>query len=256
MKIKSLISILIMMISLLVMNAVITGAQENAPSLSLSPENIQVQPGQEFTVTINVADAAGVYGGSFKLVYDPQTLELLFPEDRAVTPGAFFDGQPSFVLKNSANVQEGAIEYALTLTQPAQPVSGSGVLGTITFRALSDAVVNIMPMEALFMQPEFTQVDGRTIAQKVNEVEAHVQGAAITVSQNAPATVSSVSERPASTTINPYDEPMIVLTKSDVLVLAAASLFFIAGLALFTMTIGFYSRMNVRPASRRSRQFV
>lgn len=256
MKIKTLLSILIMMASLFMMNAVITGAQEDVPRLWISPETMQVQTGQEFTVTVNVADAIGVYGGSFKLVYDPQALELVFLDDRAVTAGEFFDGQPSFTLKNSANVQEGMIEYALTLTQPAQPITGGGTLGTIAFRALSEAAVNIMPLEARLIVPEFTQVDNRLIAQSINEVDARLQGASVTVGAIVPVETMSANEQTANLFTSALDEPMIVLTRADVLVLAASGIFFIVGLALFTMTIRMYSRMNVQPAARRYGQTI
>ncbi len=254
MKIKTLLSILIMSASLLMMNAVITGAQEDAPQVWISPETVQVQPGQEFTVAVNVADAIGVYGGSFKLVYDPQTLELVFLDDRAVTAGAFFDGQPSFMLKNSANVQEGVIEYALTLTQPAQPVTGGGALGTITFRALSEAAVNITPLEARLLSPEFTEVGGRLVAQSITEVNARLQGASIVVGESAPAETTTASAQFVSPFASTLNEPMIVLTKADVLVLAASGIFFIVGLTLFMMTVRMYSRLNVRPVARRSGQ--
>lgn len=254
MKTKTLISFLIMIASLFVMNAVITGAQEITPRLWLSPESLQAQPGQEVTVTVNIADAIGVYGGSFKLAYDPEALEVVSADNYVVSAGEFFEGRPSFTLKNSANAQEGMIEYALTLTQPAEPVSGDGVLGTITFRALSEATVNIMPVEARLLSPEFTEVDGRMIAQRINEVEARLQGTMITVGENATTLATSTSAEPVVS--SDFDEPMIVLSKADVLVLAAAGVFFIAGLALFVLTMTMYARMNTQVALRRSGQYI
>jgi hypothetical protein len=256
MKTKSLISLLIMLASLFVINAVITDAQEIPPRLWLTPESIQAQPGQEFTATVNIADAVGVYGGSFKLDYDPQAVEVIIADNQVVAAGDLFAGRPSFTLKNSANVQEGIIEYALTLTQPAEPVNGGGVLGTITFRALSEGMVSITPIEARLLSPEFTEVDGRLIAQQINEVEARMQGMAIAIGENVAAPTTSSAVQPQVASNSNFDEPVIVLSKGDVLVLAAAGVFFISGLALFVMTIGMYARLNNRLSVLRSEQYI
>jgi hypothetical protein len=253
MKFKTLISILIMLTSVAVMNAVIINAQEPQPRLWLSPETIQTQPDQEFTVTINVADAVGVYGGSFKLTYDPQVIEVVSSDDQVILPGDFFEGRPSFTLKNSIP-QEGVIEYALTLTQPAEPVTGSGILGTITFRALSEASVTLTPIEARLLSPEFTEVEGRLVAQQINEVEAQMQGATLAIGNAVQA--SSTSNQLESAPSANFDEPMIVLSKADVFILAAAGVFFIAGLALFAMTVGMYARLNTRLSPGRSGQYI
>jgi hypothetical protein len=256
MKSKTLISLLIMLVSLFVMNAVITDAQETSPRLWLSPATFQAQPGQEFIVTVNVAEAAGVYGGSFKLAYDPQVLEVVINDNQVFTAGDFFDGRPSFTLKNSANAQQGVIEYALTLTQPAEPVNGAGVLGTVTFRALSEASVSVTPIEARLLSPEFTEVDGRLIAQRINEVEARMEGMALSITANDAPQIVAVSAQPEVRTGSNIEEPMIVLSRADVVILAAAGAFFIAGLALFTMTVGMYARLNMRLGSRRLGQYV
>jgi hypothetical protein len=256
MKSKTLISALIMLTSLVVMNAVIINAQETPPRLWLSPETVQTQPGQEFTITVNVAEAVGVYGGSFKLAYDPQVLEVVTSDNEAIRAGDLFEDRPSFTLKNSANVQEGVIEYALTLTQPAEPVTGAGILGTITFRALIEASVSLTPIEARLLSPEFTEVDGRLVAQQINEVEARMQGATLSIGENANIQTASVSTQPEVARSTNFEEPMIVLSKADVLILAAAGVFFIAGLALFAMTVGMYARLNTRLSPRRSGQYL
>jgi hypothetical protein len=256
MKSRTLISILIMLTSLVVMNAIIINAQETSPRLWLSPETLQTQPGQEFTVTVNVAEAVGVYGGSFKLAYDPQVLEVVINDNQVITPGDFFEGRPSFTLKNSANVQEGVIEYALTLTQPAEPVTGAGILGTVTLRALSEASVALTPIEARLLSPEFTEVDGRLVAQQINEVEARMQGMTLSSGDNVAPQNTSVSAQPEVAPSTNFEEPVIVLSKADVFILAAAGVFFIAGLALFAMTVGMYTRLNTRLSLGRSGQYI
>jgi hypothetical protein len=101
------------------------------------------------------------------------------------------------------------------------------------------------------------------VAQSINEVDAGLQGVEVTVG-NAPVMVESlgeqlvVPENAASLTLmNAYDEPALVLSKTDVVVLAVAGMFFIGGLGLFAVTIGMYTKLNVGISPRRrSEQYL
>lgn len=225
-----------------------------APRLWVSSDVQQVAAGQQFTVTINVGDTVGVYGGSFKLNYDAQALQLVLTDDsKAVTPGAFFGEQASFTLSNRDNA--GVIDYALTLTQPAQPVSGGGVLGTITFVALQDTTVNLTPSEARLLSPEFTEVDGRMVARKINEVATQIEGLTVTVGAGvAPAVVATVAV-PTTAPVMPTQvvvQPQTIITQpisqpSRVAfnpILMIGALLFLLGLGLFTASVGFYVKMR------------
>lgn len=220
----------------------IISAQETIPRVWLSSDIQQASSGQTFTVTINAADAVGVYGGSFKLAYDPQTLEVILDENNAVTPGTFFDNSSSFTLVNKAGA--GIVEYALTLTQPAEPVSGSGVLGTVVFRALADTALEITPIEARLLSPEFTEVNGRKIAHKINEVTTQIQGMTINegnmqavfqdpTPEMRPLTVPETAAIPISAS-RMVDRPTLVI----------GGILFVIGLLLFAASIGVY--VNLR----------
>ncbi|MBZ0286087.1 MAG: cohesin domain-containing protein, partial [Anaerolineae bacterium] len=192
---------LFMMSLLLVAQVWIAGAQDSTSPRSWLETSIeQATAGQEFSVTVNVGGTAQVYGGSFQLQFDPQAFEVVVTDSKAVTPGPFFGDAPSFPLVNNADTGKGTVDYALTLTQPAQPVSGDGVLGTITFRALKDAAVSIQLSKASLVSPEFTEVDGRLIAQKINQVEAQIEGVSVAagpVEASAPDTTTVVEQPPA-----------------------------------------------------------
>ena len=86
------------------------------PRFWLSYDTDNVTAGQEFTVTVNIAGAVDVYGGSFQLLYDTQAFEVVVVDLKAISPGAFFENGPSFALKNSADASAGTVDYALTLT--------------------------------------------------------------------------------------------------------------------------------------------
>lgn len=242
-------------IIILVMTAWTAGAQDATPRIWLSSELADVTSGQEFTVTVNVAGTHAVYGGSFQLSYDPALFEVVQVENQAVAPGAFFGAGPSFTLKNTG--VDGLVDYALTLTQPATPVSGDGVLGIVTFRALADGAVNITAVKADLVSPEFTEVDGRMIAQRINQVTAAIEpmvvaGAPVETVANAPATASvSVGSATASVGVSQPAQaavttPVITNRQNNSTVLVVAVIFFGAGLLLLTISVGMYSKMRTR----------
>lgn len=249
-------------------------AQDAGPQLQLIPDKTDALTGDTITVTANVVGAVGVYGGSFKLGYDPQAFEVIQTDNKAVMPGAFFADEPGFALRNVADPASGTIEYAITLMQPAKPVDGDGVLGTFTLRALKDAPVALTAINASFVAPEFTEVDGHLVAQKVNQVAAQVEGAVGT----APVALAAADESAAPTTANqdtvaaqptlsneavvdmfsnpelnaapavpanPGVIPAETVNQTDNAVSLAAIIFLSVGVVLLTLSIGMYSRMRV-----------
>ena len=83
-------SYMIVFVLLFAVGLFIVGAQDNAPLVQLNPDKAQATAGDNVIVTVNVTGAVGVYGGSFKLSYDPQVFEVVQTDNKAVTPGAFF----------------------------------------------------------------------------------------------------------------------------------------------------------------------
>lgn len=252
-------------------------AQDNAPQLQFVPDKSQAVTGDTITVTANVVGAVGVYGGSFKLGYDAQAFEVVQTDNKAVTPGAFFANEPGFALRNVVDTAAGTIEYAITLMQPAKPVDGDGVLGTFVLRALKDAPVELTSLNASFVAPEFKEVDGHLVAQKVNQVTAQVAGvvgsapvSAPVVSESSLAAVDSANVEVApvepalsneavvemfsnpelnaaaeQAAANPGVIPQETVNRTDSAVSTAAIIFLAFGIVLLTLSVGMYSRMRV-----------
>ncbi len=252
------------------------GAQPNAPQVQLDPDIVNADAGDTITVTVNVSGAVGVYGGSFKLNYDPQAFEVIQTDNKAVTPGEFFANEPGFALRNAVDTTAGTIEYAMTLMQPAKPVDGDGVLATFTLHALKDAPVSLTNVTASFVAPEFKEVDGHLVAQKVNQVVADVQGSVVSpvvVENTAPEVAPAVEVANAAAPIQQvglsdpansiFNNPQlnavtskvavnsgIIQTtptnRTDSVVSIAAVAFLIVGVVLLTLSVGMYSRMRVQ----------
>ena len=212
----------------------VSQAQAVSPLVWLASDAEQVVTGQEFAVTVQVEDAQGVYGGSFKLEFDPAAFEVVPQANKVVTPGSFFAELPGFTLENSVDAQLGLVEYALTLTQPAEPVTGSGDVGVVHFRALRDGAVTIAPLEARLLAPVFTEVNGRKIAREINEIETRVQGVTagvvtdaqpmLNATQAPVATVSAPMTSPAPMTIARVDNRPLLLAVGGLLLLGVGTL--------------------------------
>jgi hypothetical protein len=262
----------------------LVGAQDEATTrFWLSPDVEEVLAGETVTLGINVSQAEGVYGTSFKLAYDPTAFEVVPTENKPVVPGKFFADEPGFALRNANDPQAGVIEYALTLMQPAQPVTGDGILGTVTLKALKDTPVNITVQEATFVAPEFKEVDGRMVAERVNQVPVQIENAAPEIGDSAVASSAVVQPAGASVSIaQPEVDPVVAAMfnnaaldntaiaqqheheaalaaarQSDDVVLIFAGFFFIFGLVMLTLSVGMYSRMRflfASPGELRSQQ--
>ena len=273
-------SFAIVFVLLYAVGLVTVGAQDNPPQVQLSPDKAEAVAGDTITVTVNVSGAVGVYGGSFKLSYDTQAFEVVQTDSKAVTPGAFFANEPGFALRNAVDTTAGTIEYAITLMQPAKPVDGDGVLGTFTLHALKDSPVTITDMSASFVAPEFKEVDGHLVAQKVNQVTAEVQSSMAAPAQAISAVENTVPEvaptvevananvpaQPAvsdDAAVNMFSNPQLnavaaseainpgvistdTVNRTDNAVSIAAVAFLIIGVVLLTLSVGMYSRMRVQ----------
>jgi hypothetical protein len=136
----------------------------------------------------NVTD---LYGLELHLKYDPAVLEAqdgkTDQEGLQVEPGTLLPVSQGFIVANQANQAEGKVTYAITLLNPAPPVSGSGPIARLTFKLLQDTPSTINIEQAILVSvnlqtipvqtapltvggAEQTQpVSVNTVARKVNE---------------------------------------------------------------------------------------
>ncbi len=220
-------------------------AQDTVAQVTLTAPVSQVNAGDTFTLTIDVAEAVGVYGGSVKLAYDPLLLAVVPMDSQVVILGDFFEAGPSVVLKNTVDASTGIIDYALTLRQPAEPVTGDGVLGRIQFEAVAKGMVQVELAEAQLLAPVFEQVNGRQIASQVNEMPVQIQSLTLAVADTTESDVPPFVEH--STTIRPAQPITPVLVQSGPAVspvLMLGMTFFLLGLGMFVFSLLTYTRLR------------
>jgi len=107
----------------------------------VSPPSSALAVGETVRVDVQVANVVGLYGVDVLLMFDPALLEVQDADGNPgngvqVESGDFLDAAQGFVAQREADNSAGQVRYVFALLAPAYPVSGSGVLLHVTFRAL------------------------------------------------------------------------------------------------------------------------
>jgi hypothetical protein len=122
------------------------------------PAQLEVNAGQIATLSVVLAYAQNVYGIDVSATFDPQLVEVVDADSAKAgiqaTPGAF--PKPDFVARNVADNQAGTLRYAVTQVNPTEPVSGSGVIFTVQFRAKAPSGQSAFTISSV----DLTDLDG------------------------------------------------------------------------------------------------
>lgn len=135
----------LVIVAVLAVLATGASAQTASRQAVVSVDNYTVTVGQEFTVPVRIAGVSNLYGYDVRLPHDTAMLQGV-----RVDHGGFLN-QPWYVMRNGFYAYSGrgcagyCAWYALTSLQPALPVSGSGTLVYVTYRALQPGVVTLQP---------------------------------------------------------------------------------------------------------------
>lgn len=92
-----------------------------------------------------------LYGAEFKLKFDPAVLSVQDVDPNRdgvqIEAGSFLPANQGFIVVNQADDAEGSVTYALTLLNPAPPVSGTGPLARVTFNVLQPEADSTIEVE-------------------------------------------------------------------------------------------------------------
>lgn len=151
----------VLVMSLVAAVAVPSGLAQGGTVIRLDASPAQIDVGGTTTVTLRLENVSNLYGIEVSLTFDPSLLELQDAnpaEDGAqVTLGTFLS--PDFIVRNAANNATGMVDIAFTQVSPRQPVSGSGVLATMTFKGKQSGTSALQFQKSLLSDP-----DGKSIA--------------------------------------------------------------------------------------------
>lgn len=105
----------------------------------VKPSSAEFYINRTYTIEVWVEDVSDLYGADVQLAFDPAWFEVI--DANPSLPGVQVNLRSEFlspgaVAKNTVDNQLGTIWYAATQLNPAQPVSGSGVLFDFELRGL------------------------------------------------------------------------------------------------------------------------
>jgi len=116
----------------------------------VSPPSQSVYVGASVTVNIQVDGITNLYGVDIRLTFDAAKLAAQDADGNAangvqIASGTFMDAAQGFLAQNSVDNTTGQVQYVFALMAPASPVTGSGVLASITFttKVQGTAVVSL-----------------------------------------------------------------------------------------------------------------
>jgi LysM repeat protein len=106
------------------------------PTVVIDPPGREVAVEATTTVDIRIENVSDLFGAEVHLTFDPALLEGVDADAGTagvqIQPGAFLS--PDFTAQNDVDQAAGKIDFAISQMAPHGPVSGSGVLATITFK--------------------------------------------------------------------------------------------------------------------------
>lgn len=143
---KLIAALFIFMVSTLVTKTVSASLDVN-PTITISPNPATIRGCETIALDIYINNAVNIYGVDAQLTFDPNVIEVVDADPSQA--GIQIQIKSSFmsidyVVKNVVDNTRGTIWFAFTQLNPSPPVSGSGSVATVHFRARSSGTSNII----------------------------------------------------------------------------------------------------------------
>jgi len=162
-QIKLTVASLVTMIAVM-LTASLAWAQDGARVFPLPLES----PEGTLVVDVMAENVADLYGAEFRLTYDPSVVAVqdFKPEQDGVQieSGTLLPSGKGFVVANQVDEAAGTVIFAMTLLNPASPVTGSGPLARVTFKVLQDVPSTINVEHAKLVAVDLQTIPSHTEA--------------------------------------------------------------------------------------------
>jgi hypothetical protein len=144
-------------------------AAQATPVLSLTAATTTLQTGTTYPVDIRLDDVSDLWLASVEITYDPDYVYILGTQSGSpVKSGDLFDPAEASVIGNS--VQNDTIMFTYSQFAPADPVNGSGVLGSIQIFPLQAGTTQLRFRKAELTKVHFEEQDGRRVGVSTSEI--------------------------------------------------------------------------------------
>lgn len=196
-------------------------AAQDTAVIRLEPATQQLGVGATTTVEIRTDGINDLYAVDLTLKFNPDLLQVqdMNPDQEGVQVqlGDFIP--IGFVASNEADNVTGDIFLTFTQVGPGEPVSGSGLLATITFQAIA-----VGTSDLTFAQNDLAPGEGGTMAVTAQSGQIIVTGQASPPIAEATATEIPISLEPTATMTAVPDQAASALTPTATLMLPPSSL--------------------------------
>lgn len=181
-------------------------AQASPPAVAAQPDNtvVRLQPatqqlkvGEMGNVQILIENVTNLMGLEIELQFGPNIIQIQDTDPNKegiqIQSGDFLS--PDFVKSNVADNTTGIISYVLVQVPPTPPVSGSGVLATITFQAVAQGSSNLT-----LSIVKLADSEARPISATIQSGQVTVNG---DTSQPTPTFTATLTPIPGQPTLTP-----------------------------------------------------
>lgn len=127
-------------------------AQETS-LLQLSSDTTALETGQQYTIRIEVHDVTELWAANLLIQYDPQYIYVVGTKSGSPVRLGDMMRDGGDTIFNSVNSDKAQLNYAASMFNPADPVSGTGIIGTF----------EIVPLLAGKTQLSFFQAELLTV---------------------------------------------------------------------------------------------
>lgn len=179
----------------------VAGAQDAPARLSLTMSDPEWQTGRIYEVAIQVEDVRELWLATLEIAYDPARVYVIGTEAGSpVTLGSIFAEQPAGAIFNYVTVP-GRLTLTASFYNPAQPFSGSGILGSLQ-------IVPLQPgdLEMRFESVQLTRLDFST-DQESQRIASNPQPIAFVTAPLLVAVLGSVVTPPPEASATPTPSP-------------------------------------------------
>jgi LysM repeat protein len=171
-------------------------AQTDNTVVRLQPATQQLKVGEMGNVQILIENVTNLMGIEIELQFAPNIIQIQDTdpdkEGIQIQPGDFLTSD--FVKSNMVDNTTGNISYVIVQIPPTLPVSGNGVLATITFQAVAQGSSNLT-----LSKVKLADSEGRPISATIQSGQVTVDGGMEQPTATFTATATSVPGQPTPT---------------------------------------------------------
>ena len=146
-----------------------TPSEQGGTVVRIQPETTSLKMGDTISIDILIENVSDLMGVELELKFDPAVLQAQDTDTNEdgvqVQSGAFLS--PDFKMRDTVDNNAGVAEYIAVQLAPREPVSGSGLIASITFKAIAPGESELTLTKTTLASPEGERISATAISSRV-----------------------------------------------------------------------------------------